>query len=132
MLIIGNALSASFSFIVPKYSELLHIKDDSLVFVAPKVLYSIFEQLVYYIMFWVIHGARIDFYLITSARYDNRLWDLGVDHMYSWLVEDLVVILLSLRSDSMVSMIIRVVYFTSAEFFQRVIWDPKIWLRDRL
>ena len=49
--------------------------------------------------------------------------------MYLWLVEDFVVVLLSLRLDAM---IIRVVQPTNATIFHRLTWDPGIWLMDGL
>lgn len=43
VLIKGNSLLASFLFIVLVYSKILQIEDDSLVFVVPRALHSIFE-----------------------------------------------------------------------------------------
>ena len=49
--------------------------------------------------------------------------------MYLWLVEDFVVILLSLRLDVI---IIKVVQHTDATIFHRLTWDPGIWLMNGL
>ena len=49
--------------------------------------------------------------------------------MYLWLVEDFVVILLSLRLDAM---IIKAVQPIDATIFRRLTWDPGIWLMDGL
>lgn len=85
-----------------------------MVFDAAMMLFSVFERLISYVIYlgrvvtiyWVMHSALIHFYLIILAGYDNRVWDPGVDHMYRWLVEDLVVVLFSLRLDEV---LIRVV-----------------------
>ena len=50
MLVIGSALSDSFSFIVPMYPEVIQIDDDSMAFDAPRVLVSAFEQFISYIV----------------------------------------------------------------------------------
>lgn len=76
-----------------------------------------------------MNSSLIHFYLIISAGYDNRVWDPGVDHMDLWLVEDLILVLFSLMLDAV---LIRVVQFTCATFFHRVIWDPGIRLTDGL
>ena len=60
-------------------------------------------------------------------RFDTMYWlieDPGVGWLYLWLDEDFIVVMV----------LINVEQFTGAgaKFFQRVIWDPGIQLRDRL
>ena len=59
----------------------------------------------------------------------GEIWDSGVGSMYLWLNVDFTVVLLSLRSDVVM---IRVIQFTGATFFHRLIWDLGIRLTGGL
>ena len=59
----------------------------------------------------------------------GEIWDPGVGNMYLWLNVDFIVVLLNLRLDVVM---IRVVQFTDATFFHRIIWNPGILLMGGL
>lgn len=81
-----------------------------------------------YFYLYMANGCGVQLFWDPGGdRFDTMYWlirDLGVGWLYLWLDEDFIVVMVLINVEQSTS--------AGAEFFQRVIWDPGIQLRDRL